>query len=99
MEWAIGAQQDAAIFHPVDEFGGFRPVAHFEAEEQAEAADVRNQRLTGLQVAQAGDQVFARRSRVLLESFVVDHVQHGDTDRARDRIAAERVEVLHAVSE
>ena len=42
-------------------------------------------------------QVCADRERILLEAFGLDDVQHGQTDRARHGIPAERVEVLHAI--
>ena len=39
------------------------------------------------------------RRRVLLEILAVDDLEHGETDGGRDWVAAERVEVLHAVGE
>ncbi|MCH8271592.1 MAG: GDP-mannose 4,6-dehydratase, partial [Planctomycetes bacterium] len=47
-----------------------------------------------LQAARAAD-----AQRVLLKTLVLDNVQDGQADRARYRIAAEGVEVLHSVGE
>ena len=53
----------------------------------------------GHQRAQAGRQPAAEHVRAGLQPLVADHVQHREADRGRDRVAAEGVEVLHAVRE
>ena len=70
-----------------------------DAEEQPAAAHVADQRVAPAQLAQAGREPAAEHVRARLQALVADHVEHGEADRGRDRVAAEGVEVLHAVRE
>ncbi len=49
--------------------------------------------------AKAGSQDVARFQRATLQVFVCDHVEHGQSHGARNRVATKRAEELHAVVE
>src|SRR5579862_2000496 len=103
----VGAEQDAALAHPVgDERGlltrrlqGLAVLHELHAEEEAGAADVPDERVTVGERPQPRQQARSHAQRMLLELLVAQHVEHGQADRARHGVPAEGAEVLHAVVE
>src|SRR6185369_14319884 len=104
---SIRAQEHAAVSSTVDELGGGRPVGlasgavadELDADEQAPAADVADRLVPRRELAEAAEESLAGDPGALLEPFVLDDVEHRQADRRGYGVAAERVEVLHAVGE
>src|ERR1051325_8829910 len=70
-----------------------------DAHEKTRAADFTDQSAALLQVAQSVEQISADFERVCLQVLFLDHVEHGEADRARYSVAAECAEEFHAVVE
>ena len=74
------------------------PIAHqIDAQKQAVAAHIADQRKARRQFIQARLEVVAGEPRALLQAFVLQHIQHRHADRAGHRISAEGGEEFHAV--
>ena len=106
----VGRDQDAAVaLDALLDRGGLggrrlagRAVAHqLDAEEEPAAAHVADQRVRSASSARRpAEQPAAEHARACACSRSSrDHVEHREADRGRDRVAAEGVEVLHAVGE
>src|SRR5256885_11659119 len=52
-----------------------------------------------LQIGETSKPVITHLFRVLLETFVANHVEHLESNRAGNRIASERAEKFHSVRE
>src|SRR6267154_5148235 len=52
-----------------------------------------------LQIGETSKPVITDFFRVLLETFVANHVEHRESNRAGNRIASERAEKFHSVRE
>lgn len=104
---ALGAEQDAAALHALDDIvrfpvSGFERVAisnQFDAEEEARTAHLPDDGEVRLQGLQALHPIAAGLVGVLLQVFIGDDVEHFQADSTGDRIAAEGIEIFHAVSE
>ena len=73
-------------------FEGVRVADHLDAEVQPDAVHGADDRVLVLQRLQSRLQMCADACGVLLQSLVAQHVEDGDTDRARQRAAAGRRE-------
>ena len=75
-------------------------IAHeLDADEQSRAAHIADERTPIDERSQLREEVGADLLRMRLHPFVFEHVEHGQSDGARDGVAAERAEVLHPVVE
>ena len=107
MERAVDADQDPPLLHPLGDLRGFPgrgfergPVAHqLHAQVEPAPADVPDERVHFPEAFQPFLHPPADAERVLLEALVAQDVEDGQADRAGDRIAAVRVEILHSVGE
>ena len=78
---------------------GFWIADQLEAPEEFRTANIADQRKLQCECAKAGSQDVARFQRATLQVFVCDHVEHGQSHGARNRVAAKRAEEFHAVVE
>ena len=104
---SFGAEQDAAPLHAFDDVirfpvSGFERVAisnQFDAEEESRTAHLPDDGEARLQGLQALHPIAADLVGVLLQVFIGDDLEHFHADGTGDRIAAEGIEIFHAVSE
>lgn len=93
---AVFADDEAAVLECLEdviEFGGggaLVGVDEFGAGHEAEAADVADDRVLLLDLAQAGAQLLAALLGILAEIMLLDVVEHGKARSRRDGVAAER---------
>ena len=93
---AVFADDEAAVLEGLEnviEFGGggaLVGVDEFGAGHEAEAADVADDRVFFLDLAQAGAQLLAALRGILAEVMLLDVVEHGEAGCRRDGVAAER---------
>ena len=93
---AVFADDEAAVLEGLEnviEFGGggaLVGVDEFGAGHEAEAADVADDRVLLLDLAQAGAQLLAALLGILAEVMLLDVVEHGEAGCRRDGVAAER---------
>jgi hypothetical protein len=71
----------------------------FNPKKQTQTAHVANQTVSVLQRAKLTFQVFANFQRILLQLFIANNVEDGQANGAGNRIAAEGIEVFHAIGE
>mmetsp|Transcript_51979 Transcript_51979/g.149075 ORF Transcript_51979/g.149075 Transcript_51979/m.149075 type:complete len:451 (+) Transcript_51979:309-1661(+) len=82
--------------------GGLQRLAiphELDADKQAHASDVSDERPAGRQTLQATPQVSAHLGCIFLQSLVPQHIQHRKARSAADGVAPEGVEVFEAVVE
>ena len=104
---SFGAEQDAALFHALDDVCRFpirrlqrlRVANEFDTEEETGSARLPDDWVLGLQLLQALHPMVAGIEGVALQVVIGDDVEYLQADRAGDRVAAEGVEVFHAVVE
>lgn len=93
---AVFADDEAAVLEGLEdviELGGGRALVGVDelgAGHEAEAADVADDRVLLLNLAQAGAQLLAALLGILAEVMLLDVVEHGEAGRRRDGVAAER---------
>ncbi len=106
-EWAVGAQENPSVLHVFDDVPGERGGGllgfaigdKLDAQEQTHPAHIADRVVILFEAFESGLQPIADGERVFLQSLVLDDVQHRQADGARHGIAAEGVEVFHAVVE
>ena len=74
-------------------------IHHLHADKQSEPSHVADEREASHEVGETFDQVIPNVQRVRLQTFGLHHVEHGESDRAGDRVPAKGAEELHAVGE
>ena len=107
MKRAVRPDENSFVAHPVHEvrclaLGRLERLSithELDAEEEAGAAHVADERVTVDERPQPVEQTLTDPQRVLLQLLVPHDVEHGVADRARHLIPTERREVLHAVGE
>lgn len=93
---AVFADDEAAVLERLEDVielgggGALVGVDEFSAGHEAEAADVADDRVLLLDLAQAGAQLLAALLGILAEVMLLDVVEHGEAGRRRDGVAAER---------
>lgn len=93
---AVFADDEAAVLEGLEDVvelgsgGALVGVDELGAGHEAEAADVADDRVLLLDLAQAGAQLFAALLGILAEVMLLDVVEHGEAGCRRDGVAAER---------